>query len=123
MGKLLDQLKAARQKNLAARQEGRAKTLATRQKAQAAYDAAYEQGAISAVKARAKREAHDRYGYSAAERRGRAVQRFSQEMGNFGNFGGFGESSRPRARTKAKGKKRSAPRKRQSDPFDFDLGF
>ena len=96
-----------------------------RAKAQAAYDIEFQRGAVTAVKKRARRDAMERFGYSKGERRAKAVQNFTKELGSLGDWGAGNTPSPTRSRTRSRSqshrkKSRAAQRQRkEEDPFDM----
>lgn len=143
---LLETLKENRERSKLHRIERQEKNDIARAKAQAAYDIEFQKGAVNAVKARARREATERFGYSPRERRAKAMGNFAKEMGglgNIGNMGGsiFGETQKRSSgshrkksgsgshthihiHTNSKKHRSSHRQQKEKDPFDFsDLGF
>lgn len=128
MGKILDTLRANRESYRQERQERASQRATTRAEARKAYDQAYREGAIDAVRSRAKREAKERYGVTNRERVQRGISSISKELGGLGEWGvGNTRPARARARTHSHRKKsrhyskhrRAAPRRGGSNPFDL----
>lgn len=111
---ILETIKKNREEFKIMKADRLAKQTIAKAKAQAAYDVAYQKGAVEAVKKRAKREAMERFGYSKGERRQRALQGFTKELGALGDWG-VGNRQTPYVK-QSRGHKRSKKAKSR-DPF------
>jgi len=127
MGKLFEHFKAKIQENRAMNQQVKRDRNELKKtalmEATAAYKKEYIRGAKQAVIGRARREAHERFGYSKAERRAKTVQNLAKELGGL-NFGGQGKTTKTSPTKTFK----KAKIKKQGNPFDvgklndFDMG-
>lgn len=122
---LLEKIKQNREEYKLNTEARKAKNAVAKAKAQAAYDIEYERGAVAAVKSRARRDAMNRFGYSKSERRGRAMQNLTKELGSLGDWGVGNKQSPGRSHAKArshtKSRKKTGIRRqqREDDPFDM----